>query len=148
MASNDRRLAFSVSRNQIIRVLLRVILAAFYFAAGVTHLKSPQGFILIVPSFVPWPGEVVLFTGICEMAGAIGLFIPPLRKAAGIALAIYAVAVFPANINHAVNQIDVGALPNSMWYHVPRFFLQPLLVWWALYCADVIDWPWKNKVET
>ena len=51
-------------------------MATFYFAAGVLHIISPQGFISIVPSFVPWPAEVVLFTGICEIAGAVGLFVP------------------------------------------------------------------------
>ena len=124
---------------------MRFILAAFYFAAGILHLCSPAGFILIVPSFVPWPAEVVWFTGLCEFAGAVGLFIPQLRKAAGWGLALYAVAVFPANINHAFNHIDVGALPSSWWYHAPRFALQPVLVWWALYCSAAINWPSKNK---
>ncbi len=119
---------------------MRIIVAAFYFAAGILHLSSPAGFILIVPSFVPWPAQVVWLTGLCEIAGAMGLFIPHLRKAAGWGLALYAVAVFPANINHALNHIDVGALPNSWWYHIPRFALQPVLVWWALYCSGAIEW--------
>ena len=124
---------------------MRFILAAFYFAAGILHLRSPAGFILIVPSFVPWPAEVVWFTGLCEIVGAVGLLIPRLRIAAGWALALFAVAVFPANINHAFNHIDVGPLPNSWWYHIPRFALQPVLVWWALYCSGAIDWPWTSK---
>lgn len=124
---------------------LRVILAAFYLGAGILHLKSPQGFISIVPSFVPRPAEVVWFTGLSEIAGAIGLMIPRLQKAAGIGLALYAICVFPANINHALNQIDVGGLPNSWWYHGPRFVLQPILVWWALYCSGVVDWPFGRR---
>lgn len=130
------------------RFLMRIILAAFYLAAGILHLSSPQGFILIVPKFVPWPAEVVWFTGLCEIAGAAGLLIPRLRIAAGWGLALYAVAVFPANINHAVNHIDVGALANSWWYHIPRFALQPVLVWWALYCSYAIDWPWNAKHDS
>lgn len=124
---------------------LRVILAAFYLGAGILHLKSPQGFISIVPSFVPRPAEVVWFTGLSEIAGAIGLMIPRLQKAAGIGLALYAICVFPANIIHALNQIDVGGLPNSWWYHGPRFVLQPILVWWALYCSGVVDWPFGRR---
>ena len=126
------------------RFFFRLVLAAFYLAAGILHLKSPQGFIKIVPSFVPWPAEVVWLTGLAEIAGAIGLMLPRLRKAAGIGLALYAVCVFPANINHAINQIDVGALPNSWWYHGPRFVLQPVLVWMALWCSGVVDWPWRS----
>ena len=130
---------------QTIRFVMRLILAAFYFAAGILHLKSPAGFISIVPSFVPWPAEAVWFTGICEIVGAIGLMVPKLQKAAGMGLALYAICVFPANINHALNHIDVGALPNSWWYHGPRFLLQPVLVWWALFCAGTITWPAKQQ---
>ena len=124
---------------------LRLVLVAFYLGAGILHLKSPQGFIKIVPSFVPWPAQVVWLTGLAEIAGAIGLMVPRLQKAAGIGLALYAICVFPANINHAVNQIDIGALPNSWWYHGPRFVLQPILVWCALWCSGVLDWPWRRN---
>ncbi len=125
------------------RFIMRCFMSAFYLAAGILHLKSPQGFVMIVPSFVPWPETVVWLTGVAEIAGAIGLFVPPLRYAAGVGLALYAVCVFPANINHALNMIDVGGLPNSWWYHGPRFLLQPVLIWWALYCSRVINWPFK-----
>ncbi len=123
------------------RFWMRVVLALFYFAAGFLHLASPAGFVKIVPSFVPSPETIVWFTGLCEIAGSIGLLIPSLRRAAGIGLALYAICVFPANFNHAINQIDVGALPNSWWYHGPRLVLQPVLVWWALFCAEVTNWP-------
>ena len=26
--------------------------------------------------------------------------------------------------------------------------LQPVIIWWALYCAEVIDWPWRNHSGT
>jgi uncharacterized membrane protein len=126
-----------------IRFVMRCLMSAFYLAAGILHLKSPHGFVMIVPAFVPWPETIVWFTGIAEIAGAIGLLIPKLRYMAGIGLALYAVCVFPANINHAINMIDVGGLPKSWWYHGPRFLLQPVLVWWALYCSRVINWPIK-----
>jgi uncharacterized membrane protein len=49
--------------------------------------------------------------------------------------------VLPANIKHAVEAIHVPGLPDGWWYHGPRLSLQPILVWWALFCAGVIDWP-------
>jgi hypothetical protein len=29
---------------------------------------------------------------------------------------------------------------------VPRAAMafQPVLIWWALFCAGVIDWPWRR----
>ena len=123
---------------------MRIVLAVFYFMAGVYHFRSSQEFVRIVPGFLPWPLAIVYFTGAAEIAGALGLFVPLLRKAAAIGLALYAICVFPANINHALNHIDVGGLPNSWWYHGPRFVLQPILVWWALYCGGVVNWPFGD----
>jgi uncharacterized membrane protein len=84
---------------------MRIILSAFYIAAGLLHIISPRGFVLIIPHFVLNPEAVVFLTGICEVLGVIGWFIPLVRKSAGIGLAAYAVLVFPANINHALNMI-------------------------------------------
>jgi uncharacterized membrane protein len=45
-----------------LRAALRWILAAFYLAAGIAHLMVPDGFLPIVPGWVPWPRETVLAT--------------------------------------------------------------------------------------
>ena len=130
-----------------IRSTLRILLAAAYFAAGVLHLLRPGGFLAITPHWVPWPEAVVAFTGVAEILGAIGLMIPRFRVAAGIGLALYAICVFPANINHAVNAIPLGGTTLGWGYHAPRLALQPLFVWLALWVAHVIDWPLGNRVS-
>lgn len=127
---------------------MRWVLALFYLIAGIVHLRSPDAFLPIMPDWVPWPYEVVLVTGALEIAGAIGLMIPRLRPAAAILLAAYAVAVFPANIKHAFDHVEIASLPSSWWYHGPRFALQPILVWWALFCGAVIDWPFGRSDRT
>jgi uncharacterized membrane protein len=92
----------------MIRVGFRILLAIFYFGAGILHLASPRGFLAITPDWVPFPHFIIAFTGIAEIAGAVGLLIPQLRKWAGIGLALYALCVWPANFNHAINGISVG----------------------------------------
>ena len=126
------------------RLVLRWLLAAFYLAAGILHLRRPEAFLPIVPGWVPAPREIVLLTGAAEIAGACGLLIPRLRKPAGLGLALYALCVFPANIKHAFQDIDIPALPRSWWYHGPRLALQPVLIWWALFVGGNIDWPWRR----
>ncbi len=123
------------------RVAMRWLMSAFYFAAGLLHLRSPDAFLPIVPGWVPEPRMVVTVTGVAEILGALGLLIPQLRKVAGLGLALYALCVFPANIKHAVEGIALAGLPSAWWYHAPRLALQPVLIWWALFCSDVIDWP-------
>lgn len=122
------------------RVMLWTMVA-FYAAAGMVHLASPDAFLPIVPGWVPRPSDVVLATGACELAGAAGLLMPRWRRLAGVMLALYAVCVFPANIKHAVEHIEVPQLPDSWWYHGPRLLAQPVVVWWALFCSGVVDWP-------
>lgn len=127
------------------RIAMRWAMAVFYFAAGVFHLAAPERFLPIVPDFVPMPHAVVLVTGLCEIAGSVALLTNRLRRLAGITLAIYAICVFPANVKHALEGIHVPPLPDSWWYHGPRLLMQPVLVWWALFCANVIDWPWAGR---
>ena len=127
------------------RLVLRVLIALFYLAAGIVHLRSPDAFLPIVPDWVPLPRFVIIATGLCEIAGAAALFVPGLRRAAGIALALYAVCVFPANIKHAFDGVAVTGLPNSWWYHAPRLALQPVIVWWALFAGGIIDWPFRRR---
>jgi uncharacterized membrane protein len=127
------------------RAGFRWLLALFYFAAGLAHLRSPGGFIKITPDWVPYPGAVVAFTGLAELAGAIGLFIPQTRRAAAYGLALYAICVYPANINHAINDIAVGGAHLSWWYHGPRLAFQPVFVWLALWVGHVIEWPFGRK---
>jgi uncharacterized membrane protein len=127
------------------RIGMRLLMAVFYVAAGVFHIAAPEGFIAIVPPFVPFAEATVLITGLCEVAGAVGLLLSPFRRAAGIGLAVYAVCVFPANINHAINSISVAGLPTSWWYHGPRLAFQPVLVWWALYASGIANWPFSKS---
>jgi uncharacterized membrane protein len=69
------------------------------------------------------------------------------RGAAGVALALYAVCVYPANIKHAFGALPPGA-PHLGWlYHAPRLAFQPVLVWWALFAGEIIDWPFARTRE-
>ena len=122
----------------------RAVLAIFYTLAGVLHIVWPAPFLTITPLWVPWPMTVIVLTGLCEIAGAVGLILPHFRKAAGMGLAFYAVAVFPANINHAMLDMSLAQPVLGLWYHVPRFMLQPILVWAALFAAGVINWPYTK----
>jgi uncharacterized membrane protein len=129
------------------RAVMRWALAALFAAAGIAHLYAPDQFLAITPSWVPFAPQVILLTGLCELAGAVALVTRPLRWWAGLGLAVYALCVWPANFKHALDGVDIAALPNSWLYHGPRLLAQPVIIWWALYCAEVTDWPWPRKPE-
>jgi uncharacterized membrane protein len=128
------------------RTIARGVLSVVYLAAGIFHLATPGTFLLITPDWVPYPRDVILGTGLCELAGAAGLQIPRLRRAAGIGLALYAVCVYPANIKHAIDGLPPGNVQLGWWYHAPRLALQPVLVWWALFAGGVVSWPFRRRI--
>jgi uncharacterized membrane protein len=130
-----------------VRRIMRAVLAAFYAVAGLFHLARPEPFFAITPDWVPFPHLVILLTGLCEIAGTLALLTARWRRFAGLLLAAYAVCVFPANVKHALEGISLPPVPDSWWYHAPRLAFQPVLVWWALFCAEVIDWPFQASAR-
>jgi uncharacterized membrane protein len=125
------------------RAAMRWMLAALYVAAGIAHLRAPDQLLAITPSWVPWAPQVIFLTGLFEFAASAALLTTPFRRWAGIAMALYALAVWPANFRDALDGIN---LVSSSWlYHGPRLLLQPVIIWWALYAAEVIDWPLRRR---
>lgn len=126
------------------RAWMRWVLVVLYGAAGVVHLVAPDAFLAITPEWVPEPRLVILATGLCEVAGSIGLMTRSFQRTAGLMFALYAIAVFPANLKHAIEGIVVPGLPQSWWYHGPRLAAQPVLVWWALFATGWMSWPFSR----
>jgi uncharacterized membrane protein len=127
------------------RAAMRWVLAAFFVAAGIAHLAVPDVLLSITPDWVPFAPQVIFVTGLCELAGAAALVTRPLRPWAGIALALYALCVWPANIKQAIDGIVIPHIPATWWYHGPRLAAQPVIMWAALFSAGVIDWPFGAR---
>lgn len=137
-----------MSRLEIFRLALRVLLGVLYLAAGIAHLRAPGPFLSITPGWVPAPEFVIAGTGVAEILGALALvFVRPLRHAAAIGLALYAICVYPANIKHALDALNAHG--SSAWwpYHAPRLAFQPVFVWWALFAGGLINWPWRRVAK-
>jgi len=130
------------------RAVTRWVLALLYALAGVLHLLLPRPFLGIMPTWVPQPELVIALTGVAELAGAAGLLQPwslPLRRAAGWGLAAYTVCVFPANIVHFIRDMARPDHGLGLAYHVPRMFLQPVLVWLALWVGQVLPFRARDR---
>nr|WP_301332518.1 DoxX family protein [Parerythrobacter lacustris] len=127
---------------------MRWLLALFYGVAGYVHIANPAPFLQIMPGAVPFPEAVVFWTGIAELAGAAGLlqpFSPKLRRAAGIGLALYALCVWPANMNHFVLDMARADGGLGLAYHIPRMIAQPVIIWLALWVGGTTDWPFRHR---
>ncbi|MFO0664123.1 MAG: hypothetical protein U0174_09230 [Polyangiaceae bacterium] len=113
--------------------VLRVVCAVSMVSVGVLHFVKPDGFVRIVPAFLPAPLLLVYVSGFFEVCGGVGILMrPPIRAIAAYGLICLYIAVFPANINMAVHHIQLsegGTMsPALMWARLP---LQALFVAWA-----------------
>ncbi|WP_406056419.1 DoxX family protein [Kribbella sp. NBC_00889] len=109
-------------------------LALLFGVLGTLHFVKPEPFEQIVPRALPRKKELVYASGAAELACAAGLLHPRTRRVAGLVSAGLLVAVFPANVQMAVDLQRKGSLPAKAvgWARLP---LQFPLIRWALKAA-------------
>ena len=104
------------------------LLTAVLATTGVLHFAVPKPYDGLIPDWLPGgPRPWVYGSGVAELACAVGLAAPRTRRAAATATALLFVAVFPGNIEMAVNPGD-----TPRWLAIARLPLQIPLVLWAL----------------
>jgi uncharacterized membrane protein len=121
--------------DSLAKKILRIVLAIAMTVIGILHFTSPEPFVGIVPQALPAPLMLVYLSGIAEIAGGVGILIPALRRAAGIGLIALYIAVFPANLNMALNHLQIGNDPMPTWALWGRLPFQIVFIAWAYWVA-------------
>ena len=116
------------------RIPRRMGLVAIMAGAGVSHFVAPRVYELIVPRALDDPGFWVRFTGVAQLLGAGLLAAPRTRRLGAVWVAVLLVALFPANVQMALDGGLAGerwplSSPVVVWMRLP---LQIPLVVWAL----------------
>jgi uncharacterized membrane protein len=102
------------------------------FTATAHFTRMRDDLVRMMPPSFPWPRALVYFTGLCEIAGAIGLLFPVTRRAAGLALIAFFVAVFPANVRAARSGGTLRGKPATpLLIRAPMQLLFIFLAWWV-----------------
>ncbi|MCW2780032.1 MAG: rane protein [Marmoricola sp.] len=78
-----------------------LLLAAGFAASGVVHLVKPDVYKPLMPRSVPAHHEVIIGSGIAELALAAGLLHPRTRRLAGWGSVGLLLGVYPANLKMA-----------------------------------------------
>ena len=111
---------------------IRGALAAIFVVMGISHFlpKPARTMARMIPPALRFPHgftplRLVYVTGLCEIAGGMGLLIPAVRVAAGMSLVVFLVAVFPANHVAAQHPQRFGAIAVPFW---PRYWAQLALI--------------------
>ena len=106
-----------------------VRLGGFFLFAGVMHFLKPRPYVAIVPDALPRKREIVFVSGVAEIAGGAGVLVPATRRVAGWWLIATLLAIFPANVNMAVNSERFRMVPEPLlWVRLP---IQALLIRWV-----------------
>ena len=109
------------------------IIATFFLVGGIGHFTSSEFFLAIMPSYLPYHWELVILSGIFEIMGAIGLLLPKTRLLAAYGLIALCIAVFPANINMAMNPESFPQVPLIFLYiRLPLQFVFIYFIWWSV----------------
>jgi uncharacterized membrane protein len=109
----------------------RIALAALFAFAGTMHFVIPEQYMAIMPPALPLHRELVYLSGVLEIAGGLGLLVPRTRRAAGIGLILLLIAVWPANLQMALNARAAGASATAQALLFLRLPLQLLLIAWV-----------------
>jgi uncharacterized membrane protein len=102
--------------------------------SGVLHLRKPEIYLPIVPRAFGHAEFLVFWSGVVEIVAGILVLVPRTRRWGALLIAVLLVAVFPANVQMALD----GPRPGGGWFAGSRAMLwlrlpvQPVLIWWAL----------------
>lgn len=111
------------------------LLAGLLTVTGTMHFVAPKVFASIIPRLLPARSALVYASGAAELACAAGLAVPRTRRVAGWATALLFVALFPANVQMALDAGDRSSAYRAATY--ARLPVQVPLVLWAVSVARV-----------
>jgi len=112
------------------KIIALYLMCLFYIAAGINHFIRPKVYLNIMPNYFPYHLELVYASGVCEILFSLLLLFPVTRVAGAWLIILLLVAVFPANIQMAVNFYQKNN--PYLWVAILRLPLQLALIWWAL----------------
>ncbi len=124
--------------------------AALFTSAGIMHFAKPDFFEAIVPDWFPDAKLANRLSGAAEIVLGLGLLVPATRRASAIGLMALTAVVFPANVDMALNKVEVKPVDGKMvrsvgtasgpqnWVRLP---MQLPLAWWLWRIAQASKQP-------
>lgn len=121
---------------------MRVGVSLFLLGPAVSHFIATEAFVAMLPPWVPARTEIVYVTGVFELLGAIGIWMPRLRRLVGVLLIAMLLCFLPANVYAAFNAGGFGGSTYGPWYLVLRVPFQFFAMWWI---AVATEQRWRHR---
>lgn len=116
----------------------RIGMTAMLLFTAMGHFMFTDGMTKMIPYFIPFKKELVYFTAIVEICGAIGLQITQFRTVTAWLLIVFFLLILPANIKASVEQLNYQKATYDgnglmyLWFRIP---LQVLFIAWVYFSA-------------
>jgi len=113
------------------RILLW-LMSMFYAGAGVMHFVHPEYYMPMMPPWLPAHAFLVWLSGVAELVFGILVVDHKVRRWAAWGLILTLIAIFPANLHIALNDIPVfGAAEGAGVMNWVRLPFQAVFIAWA-----------------
>lgn len=122
--------------------LTTAVASTVFAGTGVAHFARPDFFEAVVPEWFPNKSIANQLSGAAEVALGLGLLLRQTRRVSGWGLLALVAAVFPANIDMAINKVDIkkdeagtyrrypGEVPDARnWIRLPFQAVFGALIW-------------------
>ena len=113
----------------------RIAMSVMLVFTAIAHFAYTEGMAMMLPEFIPYKNFIVYFTGIVELAAAIGLLLPKYKKLTARLLIIFFVLILPANMYATMHQVNYqtgsydGKGLNYLWLRIPVQIFYILWTW-------------------
>ena len=117
---------------QIIKLILKYLLAAAFVMAGINHFINPQFYVKMMPPVLPAHLFLVYLSGVFQIALGILLTIRRFSRFAAWALIALLIAVFPANVFMAQQpELFSEFSPAALYLRLPLQAVIIALIYWS-----------------
>jgi uncharacterized membrane protein len=109
--------------------MLKRLCGPFFVAAGANHFLSARAYEAIMPDYLPAHKELVVASGVAEIAGGAALMHPRTRRLGAWWLIATLIAIFPANLHMALHPERYKKIPPPALY--ARLPFQLVFIAWV-----------------
>ncbi|WP_026898875.1 DoxX family protein [Daejeonella oryzae] len=109
-----------------------IILGCLFILAGLNHFRNPDTYLLLIPSYFPYPVFINIASGIIEIILGFSLLISKTRKFSAWGIIILLICFIPAHIYMIQKApFEMGALQITVTIAWIRLVMQGFLILWA-----------------
>lgn len=115
------------------KLIVRLLFGFLFTAAGVLHFLREPNFTKIIPPYIPFKKEMTYITGVMEIIMGVYLIFKKPGAIAKKLINLFLLAVFPANVHMAKEEIPLGDKKLSkpaLYGRLPLQFVMMKLIKW------------------